>query len=187
MRHAVLTVGGGSGSVVRDRADRPDASPPYNMMVSFQGASRAGIRFEADTAKAAILFLQPNLAGGQPQAIRWEGDVPARLQVRADGSLLAGGAAPVALAGQGVAEAVGLSGGSARPANLRGVAAPVAEGASQAAVQFSKQEQDAAYGVIVRPSWPAACAVTKQTGDGFEMAFDRPAPKGATVHWILMR
>jgi hypothetical protein len=187
MRHAVLAVGGGSGSAAADRAARHDRNPPFNALVQVNAASHTGLRFEADTAGSALLFMQPRLANGQPQAIEWSGNVPARLQVRPDGSLLAGGASPLGLAGGSVSSPGGLSGGASRTANLRGLAESVPEGATRVSVKFQTKELDGGYGVIALSSWSAACAVTEQSAEGFNAEFDRPAPKGAAIRWVLIR
>jgi hypothetical protein len=187
MRHAVLTVDGGSGNLAADRAAQYDRNPPFHTMLRLQSAARSGLRFQADTREAALLFRQPRLAAGQPQWIRWESATPVRLGVRADGSLVANGASVLDLAGKGLSDAAGLSGGGASPANLRGLGLPVTEGGTRLRIMLPKEERDASYGVVVRPSWPTACAVRDQTTAGFETEFDVPAPRNAVVNWVLFR
>jgi hypothetical protein len=187
MRHAVLAVGGGSGSLEADRAARYDRNPPFDTMLRFQASARHGIRFEGDTGQAALLFLQPGGTNSPSQSIKWDGEKQRRLGVTQNGLLDLEGDAPLNLAGQSLSDASALSGGSSRPANLRGVKDIVPAGAAALRVTFKKQEHDSAYGVIVRPSWPADCAVTKQDAAGFDAAFGAPAPAGAFIQWILIR
>jgi len=36
-------------------------------------------------------------------------------------------------------------------------------------------------------TWLSSRAVTARTADGFRVEFDRPAPEGATLDWMLVR
>ncbi len=186
-RHAVLTVEGGSGSLAADRTNRIDHAPPWNMMLNFSAASKIGLVFGGDTAHAALLFAQPNLADGFPQTIRWNGLLPRTLGVNTAGALTVSGVMPLNLAGGTITGTAGLSATPTPARNRRGLRIGVEPGAARLSVVFPEQEHDAAYAVRVRPSWLAETAVTQQTEKGFTVEFDRPAGPGGAVDWALVR
>jgi hypothetical protein len=186
-RQAVLTVGGGSGSAALDRAGRYDRAVPWNALFSLEAASKYGLVFKGDTARAALLFAQPNLTNGFPQVLRWEGPRSRTLGVDRSGTLAVSGNTPLSLAGGALRAPGGLSGAGTRPANLRGLKAAIEPGASRMAIVFPIMEQDAGYAVTVRPSWFADCAVTEQTERGFTVTFDTPAGKNAVLDWAVVR
>jgi hypothetical protein len=186
MRHAVLTVAGGSGSLDKDRAASPDANPPWDNLMVFRSACNNGIVFAGDTAGAAILFGQPN---GRPQPITWlygTNRAEATLTVSPRTGTMTFTGNGLAVPG-GLVEVGGLSGTSAKAANLRGIALPVKAGETSLSVIFQKEEQDAAYAVFVQPSWLTRQAVTEQTEKGFTVQFDTPPAKDEKMHWLLVR
>ncbi len=186
-RHAVMTVGGGGGDLAENRTTRYDGNPPFTVMLRFLAASRQGLRFEGDTAGAALLFMQPHLTNGRPQVIHWSGLVARQLGVESNGCLNFSPGAPLDLAGHGIADASGLAGQATRSSNLRGIHIPVAKGESRAIISFPTSQPDAAYALVIRPSWPADHAISKQTSAGFEVLFDSPAPDGAVLDWVLVQ
>ena len=186
MRHAVMTVAGGSGSLEKDIAASPDANPPWDSLFIFNSACNNGIVFEGDTADSAVLFAQPN---GRAQPVKWlyaDGKKEASLTVSpADGTMRFDGnglSVPGGLAGVG-----GLSGSAVKAANLRGVGLPVKAGARELRIVFEKEEQDAAFAVFVQPGWLTRQAVTEQSEKGFTVSFDTPPAADAKLHWLLVR
>ena len=186
MRHAVLAVAGGSGSLEKDVATAADASPPWDNLIVFNAACNNGIVFAADTANSALFFAQPN---GRAQPIKWvygENRKEATLTVSpADGTMTFDGAG-LRVPG-GLVGVSGLSGTATKAANLRGIALPVKAGDKSLAVVFPKPEADAAYAVFVQPSWLTRQAITEQTEAGFTVTFDTPPAKNETLHWLLVR
>lgn len=159
--------------------------PAWGSMLALEAAAEVGLDCKADFADAAVLLRQPN----RPQTIAWAarsgrrtslGVSPATgdLEVRG-GNLDTGGA--------GLVRAGGLSATDKPARNLRGIAAKVPAGATTFAVAFPQPEPDAAYAVFVEQSWLTARAVTQQTEKGFTVAFDKPAPEGAVLHWLVVR
>lgn len=95
-RDAVMTVRGGSGDVVRDRADLADGSPPWSRLLELNSAARNGLFFGADTAQAAILFEQPNAAAGRLHTLRWNAADTRRMAVSEAGVMTISGKPPLA-------------------------------------------------------------------------------------------
>jgi len=186
-RDAVLSVRGGSGDLMRDRAERADASPPWNRLLEFNSASRNGLVFGADTAQSAILLGQPNAAAGRLHTLRWNAAATRRMEVSETGVMTVAGNAPLALAQTPVTQCAGLSATPARARNLRGLGVRPAPGARQASVIFETPEADVTFAVAVSLSWPSAAAVTSQSATGFTIDFGRPAPADATLDWTLVR
>lgn len=81
----------------------------------------------------------------------------------------------------------GLSGTALAAQNLRGINVKVAAGSQEFTVTFAKPAPDANYAIFIEPSWLTGHAVTSQTADGFTITFETPSPKGATLHWLLVR
>jgi hypothetical protein len=186
MRHAVLTVAGGSGDASKDRASSPDANPPWDNLLVFNAACNNGIVFAGDTVKAAILFGQPH---GRAQPVTWlydDGKKEASLTVSpADGTMTFDGNG-LAVPG-GLVQVGGLSATATPAANLRGIGLAVKAGSRERAVEFVKKEQDAAYAVFVQPSWLTRQAVIEQTPSGFTVQFETPPAKEEKMHWLLIR
>ncbi|OPZ81322.1 MAG: hypothetical protein BWY76_03069 [bacterium ADurb.Bin429] len=206
MRHAVLTVDGGSSLYADYRNPaKPLPQLPWNKIIEVQSACNEGIAFAGDTADAAIAFRQP----GQPQQMKWSGsdwNSPQGIMgVSNNGDLelwwrtrgYKGEVGGVDLAGADLVEVSGLAGnratefyaigGAGKAANFRGVQVAVPQGAESFTVTFPTAEKDGAYAVTVSPSWMTAHAVTERTAAGFTVRFNRPAPAGATVDWMLVR
>ena len=71
--------------------------------------------------------------------------------------------------------------------NLRGKFVPVQAGARTAAIRFPTPEPDADYAVFIEQTWLSNRAVSERTAQGFRVEFERPAPEGATLDWMLVR
>lgn len=182
--HSALKIGGRT-SLTEQLAASKDKRPAYLRGVDVAAATRVGLRFGADVEQAAIVFEQPH---GRPQPIVWHvNDRPThRLTVDpASGDFaLRGGATTVA--GLRVEPAGGISAGDQPARNLRGIAVPVADGATELTVTFPRPEADVRYALHAQPSWFTA-AIVEKTPTGFTVRFEKPAPAGATLDWILIR
>jgi hypothetical protein len=71
--------------------------------------------------------------------------------------------------------------------NFRALDVPVEPGKKSLRVTFAKAESSADYTVIARPSWITNHAIKELSAEGFTVIFDRPAPTGATINWLLTR
>ena len=186
-RAAAIAVHGGPTSL-EDCETRRERRPAFDKILAINGASTVGIDCAADFANAAILFRQPN----HEQPIKWlygrEDGKPAREAVlkvsNANGDFLLEGG-DLRLDGSVVAG--GLSADATPARNLRGKNVPVEPGAQSLEIAFPVAEADGDYAVFVEQNWLSNRAITKQSGLGFTVAFDAPAPAGAKLHWMLVR
>lgn len=189
MRETVFSVRGGSGSITNDWAKRYDRNPIWDTLFSLHSTCNNGITFGADVANAAILFTQPNQ---REQPIGWlygtdSSQLPKQAtltvsretgdfnfkggDVRLSGSLVAGG----------------LSAGPVPARNLRGKNVPVKAGDTSVSVAFAVEETDDDYAVFIEPNWVGNHAVSKKGAKGFEIEFEKPAPRGAKLDWMIVR
>ena len=183
-----MTIAGGPASL-DDIPARHETKPAWDNIIVQNTAVGVGLNLKADFADAAILFHQPN----REQPIKWrygqaEGVLPktATLTVaRETGEFNFQGGG---LKTNGPVSAVkGLS-GDAKPAqNLRGKNLPVGVGAATLAVKFPTAESDGDYAVFVEQSWLTGRAISAKTAEGFTISFEKPAPAGATVDWMIVR
>ena len=170
-------------------AKRPDGRPPYGSVLNIDCASEVGIDCRADFADAAILFRQRY----EEQPIKWEyGEREtgkpvkrASLKVTKDSGDLVFQGGDARFSGSVVAK--GLSGDETPARNLRGKKVPVKAGTKVAEIKFTEPEPDANYAVFIEQTWLTNRAVTERTAEGFRVAFDQPAPEGATLDWLLVR
>jgi hypothetical protein len=159
--------------------------PAWGSMLALESAANVGLDCKADFADAAVLLRQPN----RPQTIQWVTHSGTRTSLGAspktgDIEVKGGG---LDVGGGGIAQLGGLS-ATAKPAkNLRGIGIKVPAGATTFSVAFPAPEPDGAYAVFVEQSWLTARAVRERTEKGFSLAFERPAPEGATLDWLLVR
>ena len=186
-RHAVFLVAGGSGDLQQDRTSRSDKSAVWGRMIGLQATSRDGLVFAADVGRAAILFEQPRVAAGQPQTMKWNAAVPRSMGVGPSGEWRLAGQAPLAVADTPVSGIAGISGEATPAANLRGIGLAVPAGDTSIDLALPNAEASDTYAVIVRLSWIASHAVTHTTAQEFTVEWDRPAPAGARLDWILVR
>ena len=190
-RDSVLQVHVGSGDIAKDQAERYDRSPPWDKYLDFQAACNTGIRFGADTGEAAIRFEQPH---GRAQPLAWnygaaaDGSTPPRqatLSVAPDSGDLEFHGGNIRVDGSVVA--AGLSADRQPARNLRGKNVAVKAGETSLAVTFPVAEADGEYAVFVEQSWLSNRAVTAKDAHGFTIQFERPAPEGARLDWMIVR
>lgn len=187
-RHAVMTVGGGSGNLPEDLQNRWSHAPVYDRWIDFRGTARNGIVFGADVSDAALLFQQPHQ---RAQPIVWSylrEDQPQRASLSVSpetGTLLFDGPG-TALPG-GVTRVGGISGSEVSAKNLRAIDVPVPEGVREFSVSLPVAEADAQYGVFVENSWMTLHVVRQRTEKAFTVQFSEPAPAGARMSWLLLR
>ena len=63
----------------------------------------------------------------------------------------------------------------------------VKEGSTSQNVTFPVPEADGDYAVFVEQNWLTNRAVLKKNEEGFDVRFEKPAPKGATMDWMIVR
>ena len=189
MRDSVMNVRGGSGSIERDRERHYDRNPPYNAFLKFDAACNTGITFGGDTADAAILFAQPN---NRSQPIKWrygaeENTTPkvASLTVAADSGDFNFEGGSLRTNGSVIASGLSADGEPAR--NLRGKNVMVKAGETTIAVAFRVEEADEDYAVFVEQNWITNRAVVKKEARGFAVRFEKPAPEGGRLDWMIVR
>ncbi|MBI2191012.1 MAG: hypothetical protein HYU36_03370 [Planctomycetes bacterium] len=187
-RYAALAVRG-LGRSLEEVQKRQEKKPAWDKAISLEAACTVGIDCKADFADAAILFEQPY----REQPIKWRYDHrPGRppqeailtVSTRTGELRYQGGG--MRLPGP-LSEVQGLSGSPAPARNLRGKNVPVEPGAISSRIQFDRPESDADYAVLVEQSWLSSHAVSEKSAEGFLVAFDRPAPRGATLDWMMVR
>ncbi|MBI2195192.1 MAG: hypothetical protein HYU36_24700 [Planctomycetes bacterium] len=187
-RYAALVVQGGP-STLDGAAQRQETKPAWDNVLVIESASQVGLNCKGDFEDAAILFQQT----GREQPIKWhyghaEGQPPQEAalsvsKVSGEFSFQGGG-----LRTNGPVNGVqGISGSTTPANNLRGKNLPVQAGNTTVRVSFPRPEADADYAVFVEQSWLSSRAVRDQTAEGFSVEFDRPAPEGARLHWMIVR
>ena len=205
-RYSVMTVAGGPPNL-DDVAKRQEQKPAWDNILVVRTAATVGLNFNADFARAAILFQQPH----HEQPIHWHYGLPAEspddkaktgitkavsapakaphvasLQVsRESGEFqFTGGGVS---AGGSVSNVAGIS-GDAKPAkNLRGKNIAVEANLATVRIKFPTPEADADYAVFLEQSWLSNRAVSDKTPEGFTVTFEKPAPEKGTVDWMLVR
>lgn len=81
----------------------------------------------------------------------------------------------------------GTTGLNSESENFRALEVPVEQGKKSFRVTFAKAESSADYTVIARPNWVTNHAIKELSPEGFTVIFDRPAPQGASINWLLTR
>jgi hypothetical protein len=186
MRDSMLAVRGGKGVLDEDLAKRYDRSPVWGDVIRIEATSRIGINISGDTLDSAIQFQQRN---GRAQAVKWkygQGTKEATLTVSPTDGVMKYEGNGVNVGGS-LLRLAGLSGTDVAAKNLRGVSVPVKPGSGEISIKFAASEADANYAVFIETSWLTARGVVRQTPDGFSVGFDKPAPQGASIHWIIVR
>ena len=87
----------------------------------------------------------------------------------------------------GSLRAAGLSGGDVPARNLRGKGVAIRAGETSVAVTFPVAEADADYAVFIEQNWLGVRAVAAKEATGFTVTFEKPAPPGATMDWMIVR
>ena len=190
MRDSMFWIHGGSGDIQKEKETHYDRNPGWDKIFTFEAASNIGIRFGADTGTAALLFAQPN---DHVQPIKWyyggaEGIAPkvASLTVSTDaGQFNFSGGSGVRVDGPVMAK--GLSGDEKPAHNLRGKNVSVKAGQTSVEVAFPESEADEDFAVFVEQSWISNRAIVKKAAGGFTVQFEKPAPEGAKLDWMLVR
>jgi hypothetical protein len=189
MRHSVLSVRGGSMKFKDDLSTRYDHNPPWGTIISLESVCHNGIRFMADVGSSAILFSQPN---NREQPIKWmyktEGDGREKFATltvaTTNGDFnFRGGNLRVA----GAVMAKGLSAGPLPARNLRGKNVAVEGGATSFSVQFPVKEEDDDYAVFIEQTWMGNRMISAKQAGGFTVEFEKPAPRGAKIDWLIVR
>ncbi|MCG3147520.1 MAG: hypothetical protein PCFJNLEI_00960 [Verrucomicrobiae bacterium] len=182
MRDSVLLVQGGGNNIDRARTLRGDQNPPWNNYLAFNAPSNDGIKFGADTVSSAILFTQPN---NRVQPIKWyfgatnQPPQVATLTVsRETGDFNFSG---------GLITGAGLSGGDKPARNLRGKNVAVPAGQAQHEITFPVAEADGDYAVFIEQTWIGQRAIVQKGAKGFTVQFEKPAPAGAKLDWLIVR
>ena len=187
MRDSVLWVRGNStNDIVMDQVTHYDRNPLWNKLIKFDSTCNTGIWFGADVGDAAIMFTQPN---DREQPIKWlyaNRKKEASLTVSTDDGTLryTGGnvVVPSLLVNSG-----GLSATTTPARNLRGLNTAVKAGATSVSVTFPTMEADDQYGVFIEQSWLSNRAIVNKDAQGFTVQFEKPAPEGAKLDWMLVR
>jgi hypothetical protein len=190
MRDSMFWVHGGSGDIEKEKETHYDRNPSWDKIFTFEAASNIGIRFGADTGTAALLFTQPN---DRVQPIKWyygadKESAPkiASLTVSTDaGQFNFSGGSGVKVDGPVMAK--GLSGDDKPSRNLRGKNIAVKAGQTSVEVAFPTPETDEDFAVFVEQSWITNRAIVKKAAGGFTVQFEKPAPEGAKLDWMLVR
>ena len=190
MRDTMLWVHGGSSSFEKETTTRYDRNPAWDRIIELDSVSNTGIKFSADTGNAAILFTQPN---DRVQPIKWyygtDKEKPpkvASLTVTRDTgelSFTGGGGARF----DGPLVASGLSADAKASRNLRGKNVAVKAGQTTVGITFEIEEVDGDYAVFVEQNWIGNRAIVKKEAKGFTVQFEKPAPDGAKLDWMIVR
>ena len=181
-RYAAMAVSGG-GATLEDAEKRHERKPAWDNVVTVQSACTVGINFMADTAKAAILFQQPN----REQPIRWHYGQEAGKPPKEASLTVSRATGALTFQGGGLCIEGGLSGAEEPARNLRGKGVPVKAGSTALHVAFPVPEADGDYAVFVEQTWLTARAVAKKAATGFTVQFASPAPEGAALDWMIVR
>ncbi len=190
MRDSMLWVHGGSGSYEKETTARYDRNPAWDRIIDLGSASNTALKFSADTGNAAILFAQPN---DRVQPIKWYfGTDPAAapkiasLTVARDtGEFNFTGGSGARF--DGPLTATGLSADAKPSRNLRGKNVAVSAGQTSASIAFAVEESDEDYAVFVEQNWISNRAIVKKEAKGFTVQFEKPAPEGAKLDWMIVR
>ena len=187
-RYSAMSLAGGPANL-DDIAARHEPKPAWDNIIVQNSAVGVGLNLKADFADAAILFHQPN----REQPIKWkygqaDGVLPktATLTVTRETGELSFQGGGVKTNGP-VSAVKGLSGDAQPAQNLRGKNLAVAASATSTQVKFPTPEADGDYAVFVEQTWLTNRAISGKTAEGFTVTFDKPAPVGAKVDWMIVR
>jgi hypothetical protein len=185
-RYAAMQVRGGPANR-DDLGKTKEQKPAWENGIILETSAEVGFNCKADFTKAAILFQQPyheqpvtwyyGFATNKPPkettltVSRETGEVRFSNGARFDGSV----------------RATGLSADATPARNLRGKNVAVKAGETQFQVAFATPEADADYAVFVEPNWLGSRAIVKKESAGFTVQFEKPAPAGAVIDWMIVR
>ena len=187
-RYAAMHVHGGAATL-EGLTNSPCQRPAWDNIIVLDAAAEVGLNWKADFANAAILFQQPN----HEQPIKWlygprevgKSIAEATLTVGKESGDLTFKGGDVRFSGSVLA--AGLSGDATPARNLRGKDVSVKAGETAVTVTFARAEVDASYAVFVEQSWLGNRAITKKDATGFTIQFEKPAPAGAKLDWMIVR
>ena len=189
MRDSVLWVHGNStGDGEKDRAFHYDRQLAWNKLLRIESACNVGIWFGADTEEAALLFAQPH----HVQPIKWHYAIQSNAAPKVASLTVSRETGEFNFTGGGLSvegpiRTTGLSADATPARNLRGKDVAVKAGETAVAIAFATPEADASYAVFVEQSWIGNRAVVKKTAGGFTVLFEKPAPDGAVLDWMIVR
>jgi hypothetical protein len=185
-RYAAIVARGGVANF-DNLAKSIDGRAPWENVLVLDSASEVGINFKADTTSAALYFQQPY----HEQPIKWSYTPDTNKSAREAALTVSRETGDMKFTGGarfgGSVGAAGLSADVQPARNLRGKNVPVKEGATSASIVFSFEEIDASYAVFVEQNWIANRAVTRKDPRGFTVQFEKPAPDGARLDWMIVR
>jgi len=81
----------------------------------------------------------------------------------------------------------GLSADKQTSRNLRGKNVAVKAGQTTANITFAVEEVDEDYAVFIEQNWIGNRAIVKKEAKGFTVQFEKPAPDGAKLDWMIVR
>lgn len=183
---SAFSMTGGTGNLDDDAATMKTKSVRYARGVDLFVTTDVGIRFGADTKDAAIRFEQPH-DRTQPMVWYANGRPAAFFTVDATSGEFTIRSASTHVASLSVAKGCGISGSRIPARNFRGLGLAVRKGSTDWQVRFDAAEPDVMYAACVQPNWPTASAVVQKGTDGFTVRFEKPAPRGAKLDWVLVR
>ncbi len=183
-----------NGPIPRGRVMHVHGGANYNAIFQFQTGGPIGIRFQypipegALVMKAAPANAKSPLANGIVFTFPGEDKKPTASGVGIDESgrfqFWGREQKGVTLSNQAIAGVTGLNSESG---NLRGLALTIPEGKTTHQITFAKPESSDEYALILRPNWITNYAVQTKTPQGVTVIFDKPAPKDATLDWLLIK
>lgn len=179
-REVALQVRGGPADADKLPATK-EGKPSWRHAISIESAAEVGLRLSADATDAAILFEQ----NYHEQPIKWHyrSEATAPLQQ----AVLTVSKETGQLNFTGSARFAGLSGDTTPAKNLRGKNVAVKAGETSTTIAFPAAEADGEYAVFVEQNWVSNRAVVKKEAGGFTVQFDKAAPAGARIDWMIVR
>jgi hypothetical protein len=190
---AGLLVTSNALSLADARSNQKDGNPPFEYGVDVSSCTRSAIRVYGDVDEVNGAAIDLAQTFGRPHRIRWlhrGNTLSSTLHADPAGGNFVFAGGDLDLGQRGTLRQSGLSATATAARNLSGVEVPVAAGATELAVTFppDRDEQDAAYGVLVESSWITARAVTDKQTTGFKVRFGTAVPAGGgRLDWLLVR
>jgi hypothetical protein len=179
-RFSGIQIRGGPADAAKLPATK-EGKPAWEHAITIDSASENGLRFNADSTNASILFAQPH----HEQAIKWNYRPATNAPVQQ--AVLTVGKETGQMHFTGSARFAGLSGDATPAKNLRGKNVAVKAGERTVAITFATPEVDGDYAVFVEQNWLGHRAITKKDASGFTVQFENPAPADAKLDWLIVR
>jgi hypothetical protein len=183
-----------NGPIPRGSVMHVHGGSRYNTYMSFQTGASIGIRFQRDVPGGALVFNAAPANAKSPLANGIAFVYPDQDKKPTYAGLGADQTGRIKLWGKdqkgtnlGNQNVSGVTGLNSESGNLRGIALPVAEGKTSHQITFAKAEISDEYALIVRPNWITNYSVQTKNAEGVTVVFDKPAPKDATLDWLLVR